>query len=238
MDRKELLALYEGLRVTDVCDGLDSVGLIDTCVMDWDIRPLWRDIESFGHRICGLAHTVRFVPTNRVVPRPLPLEEFKKWKADWYAEVGGKMKDYPIQPGDIMVFDAQGVDNVGFIGSSNAFGWINKGARGAVSNMGCRDTDEIIKQRIPVYHRIIARGVKPGRLQWDAQMVPISCGGVYVRPGDVIVADGDGVIVVPIEHAVAVAEFARGVANEDKASRKRHYEKAGLQPDWTTETLG
>ena len=90
--------LYEGLRVTDVCDGLDSVGLIDTSVMDWEIRPLWRDIENFSHRICGFAHTVRFVPTNRVVPRPLPIEEFKKWKADWYAEVGGKMKATPSSP--------------------------------------------------------------------------------------------------------------------------------------------
>ena len=236
--REELLALYEGLRVTDVCDGLDSVGLIDTTVMDWEIRPLWRDTENFSHRICGFAHTVRFVPTNRVVPRPLSIEDFRKWKKDWYAEVGSKFSQYPIQEGDIMVFDAQGVDTVGFVGSSNSFGWMNKGARGAVSNMGCRDTDEVIKQRIPVYHRIVARGVKPGRLHWDSQMVPVTCGGVYVRPGDLIVADGDGVIVVPIEHAVAVGEFAREVANDDKQSRRGHYERAGVEPDWTVTTLG
>ena len=60
------LSLYEGLRVTDVCDGLDAIGLIDTCTMDWQIRPLWRDIEGFAHRIYGLAHTVRFVPTSRI----------------------------------------------------------------------------------------------------------------------------------------------------------------------------
>jgi 4-hydroxy-4-methyl-2-oxoglutarate aldolase len=235
--REQLLALYRGLRVTDVCDGLDSVGLIDATVMDWEIRPLWRDVESFSHRICGFAHTVRFVPTDRVVQRPLPVEEYKKWKSEWYGEISAKFRQYPIQQSDVLVFDAQGVATTGFIGSNNAFGWINQGAVGMVTNGGCRDTDEIIKERIPVYHRIIARGIRPGRLQWDAQMVPVTCGGVYVRPGDLVVADGDGVIVVPIEHAEAVGEFAREVANDDKRSRKRHYQLAGLEPDWTVQPL-
>jgi regulator of RNase E activity RraA len=234
---QELLELFEGLRVTDVNDGLDAVGLIDTCTMDWEIRPLWRDIEGFKHRICGFAHTVRFVPTNRVVPRPLSLEDYKQWKADWYAEVGSKMRDYPIESGDIMVFDGHDLGDVGFIGSSNSFGWINKGARGAVTNAGCRDTDEIIKQQIPVYSKRIARGIKPGRLEWDAQQVPISCGGVRVYPGDIVVADGDGVVVVPVKHAEDVAAVAREIANQDKESRRRHYKRAGLEPDWTVETL-
>jgi regulator of RNase E activity RraA len=231
----ELLAFYEGLRVTDVVDGLDAVGLIDQCTMDWEFKPLWRDVESFKHRICGIAHTLRYVPTNRVVPRPLPLEEYKKWKAEWYAEVGAPRE--PIQEGEILVFDAQGVGDVGFIGSNNSLGWINRGARGAVTNGGCRDTDEIIKQQIPVYSRKIGRGIKPARLHWDAEQVPVVCGGVYVRPGDIIVADGDGVVVVPVEHSVTVAEVAREIANEDKAGRRRHYERAGKELDWTLRKL-
>lgn len=47
MNQQDLLKRYFGLRVTDVCDGLDAVGLIDTCTMDWEIRPLWRDTEKF-----------------------------------------------------------------------------------------------------------------------------------------------------------------------------------------------
>ena len=62
VEKSELLALYEGLRVTDVCDGLDAVGLIDTCTMDWQIRPLWRDTDAFRHRIYGFAHTTAFRP--------------------------------------------------------------------------------------------------------------------------------------------------------------------------------
>jgi hypothetical protein len=70
IETSRLLALYPGLRVTDVCDGLDAVGLIDTCTMDWEIRPLWRDVQDFGHRIYGVAHTVRFVPTAASSPAP------------------------------------------------------------------------------------------------------------------------------------------------------------------------
>ena len=57
--RSEILELYKNLRVTDVCDGLDAVGLIDTCTMDWQIRPLWRDIEGFAHRI---GNRMKFYP--------------------------------------------------------------------------------------------------------------------------------------------------------------------------------
>lgn len=228
----DLLSLYRGLRVTDVCDGLDALGLIDTCTMDWQIRPLWRDVEGFGHRIYGLAHTVRFVPTNRVAPRPLPLDEYKAWKGDWYRRLAPGPKG-PIHAGEIIVIDAAEVGDVGFIGSNNAQGWINRGARGVVTNGGCRDTDELIRQRVPVYSRRIARGIRPGRLEWDAENVSLACGGVRVFPGDVVVADGDGVVVVPRAHAQAVAEIGREIALDDKQGRRIKYEEAGLEPDFT-----
>lgn len=232
----ELLAMYEGLRVTDVCDGLDAVGLIDTCTMDWHIRPLWRDPDHLTHRIYGVAHTVRFVPTNRVAPRPLPLEEYKAWKGQWYRELAPGPRE-PIHQGEIIVIDAAEVGDVGFVGSNNALGWIVAGARGVVSNGGCRDTDELIVEKVPVYTARIARGIRPGRLEWDAENVPIACGGVRVIPGDIIVADGDGVIVVPVDHAERVVEIARGIANDDKRGRRSKYERAGLKVDNTLDIL-
>jgi regulator of RNase E activity RraA len=235
-DTAKLLAMYRGLRVTDVCDGLDAVGLIDTCTMDWEIRPLWRDTDSMAHRIYGFAHTVRFVPTSRVVPRPQPLDEYKAWKSKWYRELAPGPKE-TIRPGEIIVFDAAEVGDVGFIGSNNAQGWINAGAQGIVTNGGCRDTDELIKQRVPVYSRRIARGIRPGRLEWDAENIPIACGGVRVYPGDLVVADGDGVIVVPIAHAETVAEVARDIANSDKKGRLARYHEAGKALDDTLDML-
>jgi 4-hydroxy-4-methyl-2-oxoglutarate aldolase len=231
-DTDRLLALYQGLRVTDVCDGLDAVGLIDICTMDWQIRPLWRDTDAFGHRIYGVAHTVRFVPTGRIVPRPMDLEEYKTWKQRWYSELAPGPKE-AIQPGEIIVIDAAEVGDVGFIGSNNAQGWINAGANGVVTNGGCRDTDELIKQKVPVYSRRIARGIRPGRLEWDAENVPIACGGVRVYPGDIIVADGDGVIVVPQGHAEVVARIARDIANDDKQGRRSKFQDAGMEEDFT-----
>ena len=236
MEKSELLALYQGLRVTDVCDGLDAVGLIDTCTMDWQIRPLWRDTETFRHRVYGFAHTLRFVPTSRVSPRPLPLDDYKKWKSDWYRELSRGPRQ-PISPGEILVIDAAEVGDVGFIGSSNAQGWINSGARGIVTNAGCRDTDELIKQHVPVYSRRIARGIRPGRIESDLENVPMACGGVRVIPGDLVVCDGDGVIVVPIAHAEVVARIAREIANGDKDSRRTKYVAAGMTLDETLEHL-
>ena len=64
---------------------------------------------------------------------------------------------------------------------------------------------------------------------------PISIGGVLVCPGDVVVADGDGVIVVPRRVAVEVAKYAQGILINDKAGRKNMYEKLGMPLDKTVE---
>src|SRR5262249_28933386 len=64
-ENQRILKLYEPLRVSDVSDGMDTVGLQDIGIVDESIRPLWRDTENFTHRIVGIAVTARYVPTNK-----------------------------------------------------------------------------------------------------------------------------------------------------------------------------
>src|SRR5687768_3520947 len=63
-DDARLLKAFEGLRVADVSDGMDMAGLQDVGLVDPEIHALWRDVEDFGHRLTGIAVTVRYVPTN------------------------------------------------------------------------------------------------------------------------------------------------------------------------------
>jgi regulator of RNase E activity RraA len=234
MDRKTLLEAFRGLRVADVSDGMDYVGLMGRGLVDREIRPLFRDLEKFSHRIAGLALTVRYVPTNREVPN-LPPDQFAQYEGAWYRDVTPEDRfRQKIQPGDVLVIDAAGMD-VGFIGSNNCLAWMNLGAAGVVTSGGARDTDELIKQRCPVYSRYVSRGFNIGRIEIESVGTPVNLGGVLVRTGDVVVADGDGVVVVPAEKALEVAAIARNVLTGDKKGRAKLYQKAGLPPDVTVQ---
>ena len=115
--------------------------------------------------------------------------------------------------------------------------WQKLGAVGLVSAGGVRDTDEIIKQRNPVYMDLSrrGRGIRPGRNEIESVQKPVVVGGVLVNPGDVIVADGDGVIVVPRSEAKFVADMAREVMKKDKAARAGLFKELGIKSDFTVE---
>lgn len=230
---EQLLSLYSGLRVADVCDGMDMVGLRDAGTMDATIEPLWRDVEAFGHRFQGIAVTARYVPTNKVVKNPMEKTEFQKWEGNWYNEISSEPFVPLLKKGSVVVLDVQGDGDVGSVGSYNALLWVSKGARGIVSNGGIRDIDEVVKEKIPVYLDYMerGRGIRPGRNEIESVNKPVTVGGVLVRPGDVIVADGDGVIVVPREYAKQVAEFALEIMNKDKGARKDLYQQLEMPLD-------
>jgi regulator of RNase E activity RraA len=125
--------------------------------------------------------------------------------------------------------------NVGLIGSANSLACVNDGAVGFLTNGGVRDTDEIILQKIPFWSRTIGQSMVQARLQFDASNIPIAIGGVQIRPGDMVVADGDGVIVVPREIAEAVAAWAHEEHDQDKQTRREQYRVAGFKPDSSLE---
>jgi 4-hydroxy-4-methyl-2-oxoglutarate aldolase len=234
---EEILKLYDGLRVADVSDGMDMVGLRDAGLMDQRIQALWKDIENMGHIVRGIAVTARYIPTTKVIKNPMPKEEFQKWEGNWYGNFSTEAYVEFIKPGSVVVLDVQGDGDTGSVGSNNSLFWVSKGARAIISNGGIRDTDEIIKQKIPVYldHMQRGRGIRPGRNELESVNKPVTIGGAVVRAGDVIIADGDGVVVVPREHAKPVAEFAREILDKDKIGRKALYKKLGMPLDKTVE---
>jgi 4-hydroxy-4-methyl-2-oxoglutarate aldolase len=231
----EILKLFEGLRTADVADGLDMVGLRDITLMDQSIEPLWKDVNDMSHHLIGIAVTARYVPTNRVVKNPMEGDEFREWEGRWYNEISSEPFVELIKEGTVIVLDVSGDGDTGSVGSYNSLAWKARGSRGIVSNGGIRDTDEIILQRIPVYldHKNRGRGIRPGRNEIESVNKPVSIGGVLVNPGDFIVADGDGVAVVPRKFAEQVARFARGILESDMEGRRQLYEQLGMPLDDT-----
>nr|MDO8109233.1 RraA family protein [Candidatus Sigynarchaeota archaeon] len=223
--RKELLELYEDLRVADVRDGMDMLMLHQFGSMDQSIRPLYRT------RAFGMAKTVRCVPFKGPIPKCTPAE-YKVWTSKYYASICTYWWLVDIDPGDFIVIDASGV-NAGLMGSDNALSGIIRGARGYVTNGGVRDTDELILEKVPFWTSMISQTMVQGRLQFDAHDIPVSVGGVLVNPGDMVVADGDGVIVVPQDVAQEVARYAHEIHKDDKQSRRANYKALGREPDST-----
>ncbi|MBI2924852.1 MAG: RraA family protein [Verrucomicrobia bacterium] len=230
-DDQRLLAHFEGLRVADVSDGMDAVGLQNTGLMSADIRPLWRDTQTFTHRFIGIAVTARYVPTQQPPAGRLRTEDYDKWVGAWYRDRSSEPFTPLLRKGSALVVeDAEEVD-VGSIGSNNIMGWKLRGCVGVVTSATARDTDEITTERMPLYFKRPGRGIRPGRNEIESVNRPIVCGGVTVLPGDVIVADGDGVIVVPRAQAEEVARYAKKILEVDKEQRRKLYDKLGLPTD-------
>jgi regulator of RNase E activity RraA len=234
-DDRKLLALFDGLRVADVTDGMDAVGLQNVGLMDPEIRPLWKDAKDYAHRFVGIAVTARYVPTQRAAAGKRPVEEYDKWSGDWYNTLSPEPFQELLRPGSALVIDDAERADVGSIGSNNIMGWKSRGMVGVVTNATARDTDEIITEKVPLYFRRPGRGIRPGRNEIESVNRPIVCGGVLVIPGDVIVADGDGVLVVPRAVAADAARYAKRILEGDKEGRRKLYEQLGLPKDKSVE---
>jgi regulator of RNase E activity RraA len=226
-----VLALFDGLRVADVSDGMDQAGLANVGLVSPDVGPLWRDTQHFTHRIIGIAVTARYVPSNEPQTGPLESEEFNRWMGDFYNQKSPEPFVPLLRAGSVLVIEDDETADVGSIGSNNIMGWKTRGCVGVVTSATARDTDEIIAEKVPLYFKRVGRGIRPGRNEIESVNRPVVVGGVQVMPGDVVVADGDGVIGVPRSRAEQVAKYARATLEGDKAARRGLYKKLGLPED-------
>ncbi len=224
--RKETLQILRSVRTSDVSDALDSMGLQERYQMDPAMRPLY-----FGIRFAGIAHTAEY----DVIERPLkamPYEEFDKRQYAPGAEGLWREAGPWGGPDEVLVIDAKRTP-AGILGSANTLGGRIKGVVGYIIDGTCRDSYECILQKTPAFCTVRSPAHPMGRIAPVSNDQPITCAGVKVKPGDVIVADDDGVMVVPQEIADEVARRAKLIQDKDRPGRRASYEELGLPLDDT-----
>jgi len=231
---KKTLAIFRKVRTSDVADALDSLGLQERYEMDPALRPLYPGIF-----FAGIASTAAY----RIAKNPIPALSYDDFDDRQYKKTAdGKAHPDALwkggnpmgAPDEVVVIDCKRT-RCGLLGSNNTLNATIKGTVGFVIDGACRDSGECILQRSPVFCAVRSPTHMAGRIELASCNERINCGSVSVDPGDVIIADDDGVMVVPQHLAAEVADRAQRIQHKDRIQRRAFYEQLGMPLDDTVQ---
>jgi len=189
METSELIQAFGQVATASVADAVDKI-TSRRGYMDATIKPRIND-----RKVVGPAVTILEGPTSEFVPPQHALDAIDE-----------------SPPGSVIVIATGGEANVAVWGGLMTAGAVANGHAGAVLDGAVRDLTEIRRDYdFPVYARSVSPGTTLGRFKTLSSNVPVTCGGIEVHPGDMIVADIDGVVVVPRVHAEAVLRMAQEI---------------------------
>lgn len=201
----EILGAFGNLATASVADAVEQVAARG--YLSGGIR------QVVAGKIVGPAVTVHEVPCADPQPPTHALRAIDE-----------------ADPGSVVCIDAGGAD-VAVWGGLMAAGAVTRGIAGAVLDGGVRDVEEIRRDyaNLPIYARCTVPATTVGRYCTVSMNEPVVVGGVTVRPGDLIVADTDGVVCVPARHVEAVLEAAREIEDREREQTRLIQESGSLR---------
>ena len=190
---EEYRARFAALSTTNVSDAMDALGIHGAT---YGIRPMWHTME----KVLGPAVTLKMTAAGQT-------------KGKYH--LGVRAID-AAEPGDVIVVDNGGRIDTSCWGGVLATGASGKGISGVVIDGACRDLDDCVELNFPVYARGTVVATARGRVQEEATNVMVQFGGVQVRPGDIVMGDKSGVVVVPAEWVDQVLDKAEQLFRKEE----------------------
>lgn len=198
MTTEELVAGFREVATASVADAVDKIAE-RTGYLPASIKPRINE-----KKIVGPAVTILEGPTEEFLPPQHALDAIDESEA-----------------GSVIVISTNGTTDVALWGGLMTAGAVANKHEGALLDGGVRDLVEIKRDYdFPVYSRCVSPGTTLGRIKTIASNIEIAMGDVIVRPGDIIVADVDGAVSVPREHAAEILDMSREIdAREAEQAR-------------------